>query len=228
VNPAPGHLQDLELARACLAGLPGAAEALTARFEPGLLRMLTGLCGDAALAGEIAQRTFIHALVPRSSGEGETKPALSGYSGKGSLQGWLHAVATRFAQDSLQDRTFRAEREGLSVLEPPTSRALSWTSAPDRRELTQAFEEATRALSARDRAVLRLNVVEALNIDEIGVLYGVHRATVARWISASKALLARNVRKSLVTRLGLRARELESLLRAADSELHLSLSRLLA
>ena len=49
-----------------------------------------------------------------------------------------------------------------------------------------AFQDALRALDSEQRNVLRLHVVEGLNIDEIGALFRVHRSTVARWIAGAR------------------------------------------
>ena len=38
-----------------------------------------------------------------------------------------------------------------------------------------------QTLSAQERTVLRLHVLDGLGTDEIGALYKVHRTTVARW-----------------------------------------------
>ena len=218
------RLEELELACACVQRLPGAAEAFTGRFHPSLLKVLVRTCRDPALAADAAQRTLIHTLL----GCDGIRPAISDYSGRGPLGHWLGVVGMRIAQTAMEtaasQRKLDKEATGeLGARWRPESALQGW----DRRHLAAALELATKGLTIRDRAVLRLNVLEGLNIEEIGRLYGVHRGTVARWLAASKALLFVAVRTNLQAGLGLLDIDVESLLRLADSELDVSLSRIL-
>src|SRR5207244_2837986 len=58
-----------------------------------------------------------------------------------------------------------------------------------------AFQGALRGLSTQDRNILRLHLVDGLNIEQIGGIYNVHRATVARWIAASRQALVEETRR---------------------------------
>src|SRR5438552_1509727 len=79
----------------------------------------------------------------------------------------------------------------------------------------------------RHRTLLRLNLVDGLNIDKIGALYGVHRATVASWIAGARDEILTATRKALQERLKLSRAEFESLMGLVVSNLEVSLSRLL-
>lgn len=59
--------------------------------------------------------------------------------------------------------------------------------------------------------VLRLHYHDALSIDRIGALLGVHRATAARWIRAASDAVRDETRRLLHTRLGPSAAEIDSL-----------------
>jgi RNA polymerase sigma-70 factor (ECF subfamily) len=83
-------------------------------------------------------------------------------------------------------------------------------------------------LPSTDRGILRLHLLERLNIDEIAALHDVHRATAARWLTRIRHHIGEHTREALRARLRLDASELDSLLRAVDSRLDLSLSRILA
>src|SRR5262249_43055522 len=55
-------------------------------------------------------------------------------------------------------------------------------------EFRAALSEAIAGLASRERNLLRHGFADALSIDQIGALYGVHRSTAARWIHAARAL----------------------------------------
>jgi RNA polymerase sigma-70 factor, ECF subfamily len=56
----------------------------------------------------------------------------------------------------------------------------------------------------------------------------VHRATCARWLADARADLGKQTRKRLVAALGTPSDELESVLRFLDSDIELSISRILS
>lgn len=74
---------------------------------------------------------------------------------------------------------------------------------------------------------MRLNLVEGLNIDLIGELFGVHRATAARWLARAKEQLARSVREGMTTRLSLSETELSALMTSLEANLDVSVRRYL-
>jgi RNA polymerase sigma-70 factor (ECF subfamily) len=100
-----------------------------------------------------------------------------------------------------------------------------------RRRYRPAFEAAiTRALSAmpvRDRTILRLRLVDGVEVDRIATMYGVHRTTVTRWIADSRTALLDETRRILTAELGATDAELDSLAGLVRSQLHVSLIRLL-
>jgi RNA polymerase sigma-70 factor (ECF subfamily) len=69
--------------------------------------------------------------------------------------------------------------------------------------------------------------MDGLNIDAIGVLFGVHRATVARWRSDARTALFEGTRRVFRAELDLSAGEFASVMRLIDSQLEVSLPRLL-
>jgi RNA polymerase sigma-70 factor (ECF subfamily) len=77
------------------------------------------------------------------------------------------------------------------------------------------------------RAVLRMSVVDGLSIDEIGAVYGVHRATAARWVQRACNTLYGETRTLMTERLALTATELDRVTALIQSQLSLNLSQLL-
>jgi len=51
----------------------------------------------------------------------------------------------------------------------------------------------------RERTLLRMPLVDRLNIDRLGVIYRVNRATVARWLVAIRRRLFEEVRRELAS-----------------------------
>jgi RNA polymerase sigma-70 factor, ECF subfamily len=90
-----------------------------------------------------------------------------------------------------------------------------------------AFVAAMATLSPRERTLLKLHVLDGLPLDQIGPLYKKDKSTISRWLAKAQQQLHDATRAQLVAALKLTPNELESVLRAAQSELSLSLSRLL-
>jgi RNA polymerase sigma-70 factor (ECF subfamily) len=95
-----------------------------------------------------------------------------------------------------------------------------------RQDFAAGFTDACAKLPARDRTILRMHFVDGLNIDQIGQIYGVHRATVARWIAKSRLALLEGTRTYLVQHLALQPAEFSSFDRLIRSQLDVSLGGL--
>lgn len=76
--------------------------------------------------------------------------------------------------------------------------------------------------------ILRLHLVEGLSIDSIARICFVHRATVARWIVRLKKTLVSRVRDRLIEKWQIDDTALPSFRMLVDSQMDLSLERLLA
>jgi RNA polymerase sigma-70 factor (ECF subfamily) len=83
-------------------------------------------------------------------------------------------------------------------------------------------------MEARDRVMLRQHFVDGLTIDELGPLYGVHRATAARWIASAKEDLMTRTRREFMARARLSPKEMASVMRMVQSRLEVTLARLMA
>jgi RNA polymerase sigma-70 factor (ECF subfamily) len=94
-------------------------------------------------------------------------------------------------------------------------------------EFRAAFVTALGALPTRERNVLRLHLLDGLNVDRIGQLYDVHRATAARWLAHAREELFRHTRDTLRKELGLTQTEFASIVRLVRSELDVSICRIL-
>jgi RNA polymerase sigma-70 factor (ECF subfamily) len=219
------HTDDLYLACACV---QGHAAALTA-FERYILAevpaFLARVPATTELVDEVRQ-SLREALLVAPAG---AMPKLAGYSGKGALGAWVRVVAVRTALASRRagERRPSEGSEGLDALLPGGDPEITYLRQRYGSALSEAFREALGALGAKERNILRLHIVDKLNIDRIGALYGVHRATVARWLKGYQEQLLARTREALRGRLGASDAELDSIVRLARSDLDVSVRRCL-
>ncbi len=96
-----------------------------------------------------------------------------------------------------------------------------------RHELKRAFEQAADQLTAEERAFLRFHLVEGLSIDAVAAIYQIHRATAARRIHRAREQLGAEARRILVREAGLHKEDYASVMGLVESQLDLSLTRVL-
>ncbi len=217
------HAADLWLATACAAGEPAALAAFDEHFLsplPGVLRS-TGLSPDQL--DDVIQELRARLLV------GDGRPRILDYAGRADLRLWVRTAAVRASIDVIrQRRDLPIEDEELAampaLLDDPE---LAHLKDRYRDELRGAVGEAITQLPARDRLLLKYTYVDGLTVDKVGAIYGVHKATAARWIGAARDALASATHRLLVARLGVTTSELRSIARLVESQLELSLRRLL-
>jgi RNA polymerase sigma-70 factor, ECF subfamily len=212
------HVGDLCLAFGCLSGDAAALRA----FESAHLIDLPAVArvdSSPAFVDEVRQRLRVHLFVDKKIAE---------YSGRGPLAAWLRVVSLRLGH--MMRRSGRREvsdEDSGNELLAGGDPELEFIKQRYRGEFVLAVREAVRGLDKRSRTLLRLNQVDRLNIDKIGVLYGVHRATVATWIAEARKQILGATRAALQERLKLSSAEFESLMGLVVSNLEVSLNRLL-
>ena len=154
-------------------------------------------------------------------------PRLALYAGRGPVGGFVRAVAVHLLSDEEAASKPTEDDDALAALPEAADVEAGLCRLDQQQQFREAFREALATLSPRDRALLRMNLLDGLSIDDLAPMYGAHRATVARWLTAARDLLAARTRQTLAARLGLRPEELESLLGGVLSRFDLSLSRLM-
>ncbi len=221
------QVSDLWLAYACLQQDAAALEAFdklaAANVPPVLGHLPAGLTAD-----EVLQRLRVKLLV----WSGDQPPAITTYSGKGPLVGWMRAAAVRLVQDHLRrgagQREVAASDDAL--LDTPAAggdldvQLLKARYAP---EFKAAFQEALATLSPRDLNLLRMTYLDGVSPDEIGRVYQTHRTTVWRWLNQCREELLSSTRKHLAARVQVNEADLSSLMQAVHSQLDVSISRML-
>ncbi|KFA90011.1 sigma-70 family RNA polymerase sigma factor [Archangium violaceum] len=221
------HVADLYLACACAEGLPLAHAAFEARVLPEVHVAVARLKLPPSSVDEVRQLVRQKMLVPGP----ETPARLAAYPGTGPLSGWVRAAALWIALDLRRQRSNQdvsMEDSTLSLLvDPGDDPELVYLKTTYRAEFNTAITQALANLSPRERNTLRLKYLDGLSIDQLGALYGVHRATAARWVVAAQQALLEETRRLLTERLRLTGSQLDSVLRLISSQIDVSLSRLL-
>ena len=216
---------DLWLAAGCAAGDAKAIAYFDERYVAPLGKVLgaTGLTADQI--DEVKQELRGKLLVA----DGEP-PRILEYSGRADLRTWMRTTAVRGAIDLLRRKqALPLDDDELAAL-PALADDPEIAHLKDRYrdELRTAIGDAIAALDARDRLLLKYHYVDGISIDRIGGLYGVHRATAARWLGAAREALSVATHRLLGARLGVTASQLRSIARLVESQLDLSIRRLLS
>lgn len=213
------------LACACATGHGGALAAFERRYFATLPSALSRLSLAADDVAEVVQRLRVRLFVA----EDGAAPRVVGYAGAGQLGGLVRVAAIRLGLNLLRSRgRLVAGDDGFEDLPiADDDPALARLKTQYRGAFKQAFEDAIAGLDGRERSLLNLALVKGLGIDKVAVVYGVHRATAARWIAQARANLTRAVHALLATRLGVPRGQVDDLLPLVESQLELSLERLL-
>lgn len=159
------------------------------------------------------------------------EPKILDYAGSGRLASWLRVVTSRALVDLVREREPVAQSSDgdapLAIPTPDDDPELQYLKRRYRAEIKDSFEAAALTLSAEDRNALREYYVHGLNIDQIAELRGIHRATAARRISSAREAVLKATRRVLMERTGLGRDELESLVRLVESQMHVTVERVL-
>ncbi len=222
---ADAHLADLCLAFAASRGDPRAIRAIDERVLSAIEPPVKHIDPSPAFLDEVRQALRVRLLV----GAEGSPPRIADYQGRGPLVGWVRVAAARVA--------LNLKRPSGPKVEPDDVLAEIVTREPDpelqhmktmyRAELASSLRAALAALSERDRLTLRLHYVDGLTLAQIGALYGVHESTVSRRLKAAAERVGASAREALVARLGVSAGSVDSIARMVESQLDLSIGRIL-
>ncbi len=222
---------DLYLACACARG-DAAAIAL---FEQHYLREVDHAAAKLRMSPAQADegRQIVRALLfvgRNGARDNDRPPAILSYAGRGDLRGWTRVVAMRELLE-LRKREAKETPIGdealLDALSPADDPELQLARTHYREVFGRAFRDALARLPAKDRALLRHLLIDGFTLDTIGGMYGVHRATAARWVASARQDLLDGTKTQLAKELALSGDEVESVIRIVRSRLDLSVERLL-
>lgn len=212
---------ELYLACGCAAGITAAIQAFEQRYF-GCIPSVTSRLGlPASDVDEIAQ-TLRQRLFVGVDGE----PKVTDYAGKGQLGGLVQVSATRIGLNLKRGRKRIADKPIVdhATVQPNDA---AYTKAEYREHVRRALEETAAAMPPRDRTILRMHLVESASIDDIAAVYRVHRATAARWVIAARDVLIRESRDRFLALTKLETDDAVGLASFVESQLTLSLDRIL-
>jgi RNA polymerase sigma-70 factor (ECF subfamily) len=225
---------ELCLAIACEKGDEAAWRAFDSEYRHAMQGAARALTKDEAEAEDLIQFVFGELYGVRLDGERRLSK-LAHYSGRGSLGGWLRAVvyqafidrkrqSSRFEQVEEVAEFDRLANEAAAHVNGRLSAPISQPDDIEDARLRQATEEAmTQAFAeveARDRLLLNYYYFDDLTLREIGLMMGVHEATISRWLAKAQREVRRKTEEILQRGYGLRRAEVAECLQiAARAEL---------
>jgi RNA polymerase sigma-70 factor (ECF subfamily) len=215
------HTDDLYLACACALGDRNAILAFERHCLAGVENAVSRYRTSSDVVTEVKQRVRERVLVG-----GSGSPRIERFSGRGDLRSWVRVLAVREAIGLVHRSRRETQADDdmlLHAFVTPADAELEHVKARYVEEFNQAFSAALRALSAHDQTLLRQHVIDGLTIDQLGVLYHVHRATAARNLQRARQALLAATRVRLASRLKVRPSELDSILRLIRSRLDVTL-----
>jgi RNA polymerase sigma-70 factor (ECF subfamily) len=223
LEPLRAQGGDLFLACACALG----ADRALIRFDRTFLQTLRPTIARSALAPEQLDELRQQLRVRLLTGP---NPRIASYQGHGPLGAWVRVAAARLALELSSGARLAAESDGALVdalvaagVDPELAAAKRQFHA----EFRAALEQSLSALNAREKTLLRMHFLDHLNIDEMGTVFRVHRATVARWLVAIRRQVFDVVCQKLSLELSSSPSEVASLVRMVRSEVQVSIQRLL-
>jgi RNA polymerase sigma-70 factor (ECF subfamily) len=215
---------DLYLAWACADKDPAAMSFFERLFLPAVDGYVGRLGLTEAVVDDVRQELRIRLLVGDD-------PRIGQYSGRGPLAAWVRMSAIRVALSMLDRTKVRSRARDVTALGAlvgePTNPEMIAVKHRHGTAFQTALERSLDALEARDKTLLRMHFVDQLNIEAIGRIYRVHRATVARWLVAIRRRVLDNLRGELRMDLRASTSEFRSMLAVVRSDLDLSLRHLL-
>jgi len=167
-------LNDDALIDRVLAGDPAAQRALYDAHVDRVYRLAYRFAGDADLARDFTQDTFIKAFA-----------SLGAFKRQSSLSTWLHSIGVSVALNGLRSVRRLRERETTAVDEA-TIGAVRVGSEPD---LKERLARAIDALPEGYRTVFVMHDVEGYTHEEIGVVLGIESGTSKAQLSRARAKL---------------------------------------
>lgn len=162
-----GERTDVDLVRAYRAGDIHAFEELHRRYVGSIYRLVRRKLGDALLAEDIAQETFLKAL-----------RMMDRVDDSFNFGGWVHTVARNLCFDELRrrQRDLRVEEDdeepegGLLAGLPSTSRSFDPVSVQESNELRRQVWTVAQRLPEKYRLVLTLRELQGMSYRRIATI----------------------------------------------------------
>jgi RNA polymerase sigma-70 factor (ECF subfamily) len=218
------QLPDLALAQACALGREPAWQLFLTRFRAPLRQAAIAITGSSSGGEDLADSLYAE-LFGLSEHAGERRSPLAGYTGRGSLMGWLRATLAQRHVDHYR-RTWRESPlpEPGSGLEPAA--ATTEIPAPELTGLAHALEQVLQQLAPEDRFLLAAYFLDQHTLLQIARLLRVSEATISRKLKRLTADIHKQLLKQLQAN-GLSRRAAEEAMFTDPRDLTLNLRTLL-
>ena len=222
---AARNLPDVHLACAIADGNALAVAAFEERIVPAMHAAALRLLNSDELARDVVADVR-EKLVVGKDGRG---PRIADYGGHGELLVWARVITIRAALDVMrrEQRSVPMDEQLWAVASPNADPSIVLAKRESAALIKAAFHAGLAALSPRQRNLLRQHLLDGLSIDELGVMYQIHRVTAARWLTAARADLWAHTRKQLRHTLGVSDSAIGNMLDDIRSTLDLSIERAL-
>jgi RNA polymerase sigma-70 factor (ECF subfamily) len=218
---ATSRAGDLYLAWACAARDPVGLAHFDRQYLGRIDVYVAGLRMSSDALDELRQQLRIRLLV------GEP-PRIGQYGGRGPLSAWVRTCAVRLGLNLCSDVKARVSSmaRDIEAVDALVGESVGPEVATLRNRYGAAFkaglERSLGALEPREKTILRMHLVDNLNIEAIGQVYRVHRATVARWLVAIRKRILLNLWSELQADLPATISECQSILSAVKNDLDIS------
>jgi len=217
------NAEDLYLAFASARGDRRAIASFERRHLARIDKYIAHLRMPPSFADEVRQELRERLLIGRAPAGGG-RPKILDYSGRGTLDAWLRVSAMRQALDLIEKEKPQAsagepEEDQFAATIDPELIAIRQRHLP---QFRQAFHGALASLDVHERNLLRLYLVDGLNIARIGEIFGRSRATIGRMVIECREKLLAETRRQLGALTGASDGEVLSLIQLLRSQLDVS------
>jgi len=171
------------------------------RYYQGVYDFSLRMVGDADVAADIVQGTFVNAW-----------SSLCRRRISGNIKAWIYAIARNKAIDELRVRkrvvsggdTYSEESWGSQTADPGADEASDPEAAVRDKELVELVWQSAGALSAREYSLLDLHLRRGLSADELAASLNLRKSNVYNMLSRLRGSLEESVSTVLLIRHGRR------------------------
>lgn len=199
----------------------GALAVFEESYMPEVDRALRRFSLDADRRAEYRQQACVRMLV----GEPPKPPRIQEFHGRGRLRGWIRTVTARLVLNG--ERDARAHEPVEELLDGLVARPVQMHKHDPRRraQFQLLLRTSFRALSRRERTILRMRYLDSIPATALARVYKVHESTMSRWLSTAREELLSLFEGNAVAELGGRD-QADELIALVESRVDLSLQGL--
>ncbi len=209
------HAEELALVRAAAAGDEDAVRAFEREYLEPVAFVLARFESD-----ELLQRVRYRLLA-------EKPPRILQYSGRGPLKSWLRVVLVREGLMALREKKREVDLDEADALLAEDGE-IAHMKMLYGAKFKEAFAQAFSALEPLERNILRYHYLDGLSFEEIASTRRVHRTTITRMFQRIRDTLFRGTREAMMLEVSASDTELDSIMRLIESQMDVSLHRLLS